>query len=674
VIILEHFLAKKFLKLELAEWLLTFLIISYSIIFSYFLIMKFYSFRVGAWDMGILVQSIASTTKGQLFKYNVELYYCPTGNYFGVHFSPILFTVVPIFSLIPKVETIIVLHTVILSLGCVPIYLMVKNSLKNRLPALFLSAIYLLNPSLQGINWYDFVPQTFFPVLILSATYFLKKRKPALFMFFLILTLMTLEQSSYFVAIYTLYIAWELRKWIKTTQIRRKIWLFMPIATLAIAIFWIFLSSNVKNALNPNPPEELSATGNFKVLGVNNTAEIPIKVLTDPTSVFKALHYDLTKKIFYLLMTLAPTCFLCLASPIAMLPAIAWLLLALVSNWPPYYYIGFHYPAFTLPFVMIALIETLKKLSGYINGQKLDTFLTRSSLFLLCVNLILSIFASPLSPLQQSGDWTNFRDYGVTYPSRIDKTVMEVLNKLPSDSMILTTGIMFSHLATDDKAYTIPPLNVPSERLYKKTINYLFSLKYDYLVIVYYYWDKGDACRLYDNLVLGNSEYGLYIYAPGLEIYKRNYQGEFELLSVRFSYKELMTYGGIITDDVTSESGMVIKFKSSREWGNFAWYGPYICLLPGNYTAKFKIKVDSLPHDGKILKLEVWSNSLGRAIASYDVYPEDINKTLTWHTFTLQFNLPSRITDIEFRGLEVANNVTVWLDYVDIIPNTIQQS
>ena len=195
VIILEHFLTKKFLKLEIAEWLLIFLIASYSTIFSYFLTMKFYSFRVNAWDMGILVQSIASTTKGQLFKYNVELYYCPTGNYLGVHFSPILFTVVPIFSLIPKVETILVLHTVILSLGCVPIYLMVKKSLKNRLPALISSTIYLLNPSLQGMNWYDFVPQPFFPALILSATYFLKKRKPALFIFFLILTLMTLEQS-----------------------------------------------------------------------------------------------------------------------------------------------------------------------------------------------------------------------------------------------------------------------------------------------------------------------------------------------------------------------------------------------------------------------------------------------------------------------------------------------
>jgi hypothetical protein len=251
---------------------------------------------------------------------------------------------------------------------------------------------------------------------------------------------------------------------------------------------------------------------------------------------------------------------------------------------------------------------------------------------------------------------------------------MEVLNKLPSDSMILTTRIMFSHLATDDKAYTIPPLNAPSEKLYKKIINYLSGLKHDYLVISYYYWDKEDANCLYNNLVLGKTEYGLYVYAPGLEIYKRNYQGKFELLNARLSYKELMTYGGIITDDVTSESGKVIKFKSSPECGNFAWYGPYICLLPGNYTARFKIKVDSLPHDGKILKLEVWSNSLGRTIASYDVYPEDINKTLTWHTFTLQFSLSSRITDIEFRGLEVADNVTVWLDYIDVIPNIIQQS
>jgi hypothetical protein len=485
---------------------------------------------------------------------------------------------------------------------------------------------------------------------------------------------MTLEQSSYFVAIYSLYVAWELRKWIRTTQIRRKVWLYMPIASLVLAIFWIFLSSSVKYSLNPNPPEELLATGNFKVLGADSIAEIPVKMLTDPRSLFRALHYDLTKKIFYLVMTLAPSCFLCLASPIAMLPSLAWLIIALVSNWPPYYCIGFQYPAFTLPFVMIALIETLEKLSSYINSQKLGIFLTRISLFLLCVNLILSIFASPLSPLQQSGDWTNFRDYGITYPSTVDKTVMKILNKLPSDNIILTTSILFSHLATNDKVYIIPPLNIPSEKLYKETINYLSNIKYDYIVIAYYYWDKEDAYRIYNNLVLGKSEYRLYIYAPGFEIYKRSYQGNPELLSLRLSYKELITSGGIITDDVTSESGKVIKFRSSPEWGNYAWYGPYICLLPGNYTVKFKIKVDSIQTYGKILKLDVWSNSLGKTITSYEIHPEDISKALTWHTFTLRFNLPFRVTDIEFRGLEVADNVIVWLDYIDVIPNSIQQS
>lgn len=662
----KRFLAKKFLRLEGAEWLLALLITLYSAVFSHYLIMKFYSFRVGAWDLGILVQSIASASKGQLFKNNVELYYCPAGSYFGVHFSPILFILVPFFSIIPKVETILIMHTIILALGCIPVYLLAKHSFKNRTTALMFSFIYLLNPSLQGIIWYDITPQTFFPVLILSATYFLKKRKPIQFFIFLTLTLMTLEQASFFILIYTFYVAWELRTELKKTfDPACKYYWCLPLFSFILAVFWIFFSSSVKNIINPNPPEELFATENFRVLGVNNIIEIPAKILTDPYSLIEALHYDLSYKLFYILMTLAPTCFLCLLSPIALLPAFLWFFLAILSNWPPYYYIGFQYPAFTLPFIMIATIESLR---GFSNGSNSQSYgLTKKMLaVMICLSLVISIFASPLSPLQKPGDFTNFRDYGITYPSSLDFTVMEVLKSLPPDAAIMTTTMIFPHLVTNTGTYIIPPIDIPSKRLYNNVISYLSKLKFDYIVIVYYYWDKPDANVLYNMFVGKNGEYGLYIYAPGLEVYKRHYRGDPQLLNARFSYKELSTWGKVV-DDPTSESGKVIKFTSSIR-GLHAWYGPYTCLLPGDYIAKFKIKVDSLQADGEIMKLEIWSNYLQRTIASYEIYGKDFSKTLTWHTFTLQFTLPARAADIEFRGLKVAENVTVWLDYVEVSP------
>src|SRR3989337_1700729 len=88
-------LTQKLWKFEVSEYILFLMIFIYSVVFSYFSIMRHYSIRTFAWDIGIVTQSISSASKGLLFKNNVELYFSPTGSYFGLHFSPIYFLVVP---------------------------------------------------------------------------------------------------------------------------------------------------------------------------------------------------------------------------------------------------------------------------------------------------------------------------------------------------------------------------------------------------------------------------------------------------------------------------------------------------------------------------------------------------------------------------------------------------
>jgi uncharacterized membrane protein len=104
-------LSRKLWKFEVAEYMILLMVVIYTVIFSYFTIMVHYSFRTFAWDLGIFTQSMASATKGQLFVNNVELYYTPTGSYFGIHFAPILFTIIPIFSLLPTAETLLVIQS-----------------------------------------------------------------------------------------------------------------------------------------------------------------------------------------------------------------------------------------------------------------------------------------------------------------------------------------------------------------------------------------------------------------------------------------------------------------------------------------------------------------------------------------------------------------------------------
>jgi uncharacterized membrane protein len=664
----EQVLKKKFWKLEVADYLVILMVVIYVAIFSHFIILRHLSFRSNAWDLGILTQSIASTSRGKLFAYNVEPYYSPTGSYFGIHFTPILFTIVPFFSLIPQVETILILQSIILALGSVPAYLIAKHYFDNRVTSLLLSISYLLNPALQGINWYDFTPQVFFPLLILSTTYFLKKRKPLFFLLFMTLTLMTIEQAAYFVALYAVYAAWELREDVKKLfSPTRNLFSFLPLIALAIVIVWIIFSSSVQSTLNPNPPKELLALNNYKILEVDSIAEIPAKALTNPDLVLKAIRYDLPHKLLYALMIFAPSGFVAFLSPVAILPSLLWFFLSFLSNWPPYYQIGFQYLVFTMPFIFVATIEGLKNISKFVDKKLVKKFLFRFPLLLVLVGLILSVFASPLSFIHQYDDFSYFRDYGITSPSSLDRTVIEILDTIPDDASVITTPIVFPHVSTNLNAYVIPPLNSPSPGLFAGNLEYLKSIKHDYILLTYY-WNLEESDILYNEFIKDTDTYGLFVQGPGLELYKKGYEGDPQKVSVKFSYKELITANSIVVDDSSSESGKVFELKKSSIAERIAWFGPYVTLTPGNYTANFRIKVDRIL-DEKIVVLDVWSNSLKDSnITSYTVFGDDLSKSLMWQTFSLPFTVTERSADVEFRGLEATGNATIWSDYVEVIP------
>ncbi len=159
----------------------------YILIFSHYTILKHYTFCSYAWDLGIFAQALYSTIyHGKLFYYTVENYVNPSNNFFAIHFSPILFILIPFYALYPKPETLLVLQTTILAAGAIPLYLISREILKNRI-SIVPPLIYLLYPALHGGNWFDFHPQAFIPLLVFSLFYFYLKKHllTSLYRFFL---------------------------------------------------------------------------------------------------------------------------------------------------------------------------------------------------------------------------------------------------------------------------------------------------------------------------------------------------------------------------------------------------------------------------------------------------------------------------------------------------------
>jgi uncharacterized membrane protein len=381
---------------------------------------------------------------------------------------------------------------------------------------------------------------------------------------------MTIEQSSYVVLLYVGYVIWDLRKEIKKQILDRSKQgpTYVPLLSIVIVLLWIFLSSRVIDLINPNPPLELKASENFRLLEVASPSEIPVKILTNPELALKALRFDYSDKVLYLVLNFAPSCFLAFLSPAAILPALPWLILSVLSSHKPYYQFGFQYPCFTLPFIFLATIDSLRSLSRDEPKPK-GSGVPKLSIVLLVSTLMLSLFASPISPLHEPGDYRFFRDYGVSLPSVLEQEVSRILGTLESNSCLLTTSSIFPHVATHANSYVLPSLNAPSLRLYESSLNYLKTLDYDYIFYTYFF-DRMDSEVIYQTLVKDNDNYGLALYGPGLELYRKGYKGSPVSVPLRFSYKELSRESSSIVEDSTSYSGKVIMYKSSQIVGGTA--------------------------------------------------------------------------------------------------------
>lgn len=96
-----------------------------------------------------------------------------TGNHISAHFDPILVLLSPIHRLYPRAETLLVLQSVWLGSGVVPVYLLGRRLLESRPVGLALALMYAVYPALHGANMYEFHSLALIAPLVLWLLYFL---------------------------------------------------------------------------------------------------------------------------------------------------------------------------------------------------------------------------------------------------------------------------------------------------------------------------------------------------------------------------------------------------------------------------------------------------------------------------------------------------------------------
>ncbi len=195
------------------EIVLGFMMTAYSVFFSYFSILRLLSFKSYYYDLGIMGQVVYNTSKGRFLELTNPHLLTNTSR-LAIHFDPILALFAPLYWIWNSPEILLIIQSIILSLGALGIYLIAKKRLSKNI-SLYISLIYLLSPLLHYVNMFDFHGVALSITFLIFAFYFLTQKSKKHFeigLLFVFLTWLTKENTFLITFMLGLYISLKTRR------------------------------------------------------------------------------------------------------------------------------------------------------------------------------------------------------------------------------------------------------------------------------------------------------------------------------------------------------------------------------------------------------------------------------------------------------------------------------
>jgi len=322
-------------------------VLAYALVFSFVTVTRHFTFLTHALDLGYYVQLTWNLAGGR--GPYVSL---PEMHAWGDHLSPIMYLFVPAFWVAPGPVVLLVAQSAALALGAVAVFALARRRLGDERPAAALAVLYLLNPSLHGINVRDFHAAALAIPLLLAALYFAEAERPGLFALAAALVLLCREDAALPVL--------GLGAWLAVAR-RRWLW---GVTTAAVALG--VLIADVRWVIPWHRGEPYPHLGRYARHG-GSLGGIASGLLLHP---FRALGALLgAGRFVYLLALLAPLAFLPLLAPFSLLAALPALVENLLASDPILHHHRTQYQSFVLPFLIHAAIAGYERVSRRTPGQ-----------------------------------------------------------------------------------------------------------------------------------------------------------------------------------------------------------------------------------------------------------------------------------------------------------------
>lgn len=395
--------------------------VAYLAVMSFIVVTRHWMLRTHALDLGQYLQVIWSIAAG-----HGALTTMPPVHFWGEHFSPVFYLLAPLIAVLPRPETLLVAQTAILAAGAPAVFAFARPRIGDRAAAAF-ALLYLLNPSIHGMNLRDVHPAAFAVALVPAAAWALDAGRWGACATALALVLACREDAAIAVVGFGLWVVAARGRWMLGAGIA-----VGALAVLAVEIAW--LMPLFRGAPYPH-------LARWPSLG-SSLGGILLTLVLRP---WRWLPVALTaRRAVYLAAMVAPLGFLPLAAWRALAGAAPALAMNLLSADDVLVHHRSQYQAFVVPFLFLAAVDGYRSLAERWRGRTGRRSLAAALAFAFVASVILT--ARTVNDLAVPRWW----------PGPTQRAAYALMARIPPGASVSANERLVPHLAMRREIFVYP--------------------------------------------------------------------------------------------------------------------------------------------------------------------------------------------------------------------------
>jgi uncharacterized membrane protein len=413
--------------------------LGYAVFFSFFLLRWHYKLRTGNFDLSINNNLMYGGLYGDFLKSTVAFPDNP-GKYLAAHakFGHYLF--LPIYALVPRPETLLVIQASLIGGGAVPLFLFARRHLAGWTAAAVALA-YLCYYPMHGATFSEFQNVPIAALFVFGVVWAADAKRWVWMGVLTAIALLMREDIPIGLSIIGLFLlasGYRPTAGLVLASISTSYFLLVRFYVMDEAGDWWF----------PTMYKELWADGEKGFRSVIKT------LLTNPLFVLSKLAIE--KKLIYLVHLLTPLAFLPLRRWYLWLSLVPGALLTLlVTNYDPPIQFSFHYTMHWAPYLFMAAVLALVAIG---KSPDLGPQRQRAALFAFCGASAVLSFNYGAFAMRESSFKGGFHKVEFTYSETEDKRyhqLLELIKDIPKDATVAATEKVGPHLSSRRVMHTM---------------------------------------------------------------------------------------------------------------------------------------------------------------------------------------------------------------------------